>query len=136
MKTFLSQSRSKQKFHCNGFIDSIHFPQKSYFGKSNVGYVRLVKYQIYHSANKYSLVAYFSIACMTFMKDSDEVRKVKTSMFPKILFLGTHIIFTMSSTQCKNSWISYQDLGFSYKILLPLEFLDKILETLTSSKKS
>ena len=39
-------------------------------------------------------------------------------------------------TQCKNSWISYQGLGFSYKILLPLEFLDKILESLTSSKKS
>ena len=38
--------------------------------------------------------------------------------------------------QCKNSWISYQDLGFSYKIVLPLEFLDKILESLTSSKKS
>ena len=32
--------------------------------------------------------------------------------------------------------ISYQDLGFSYKILLSLEFLDKILESLTSSKKS
>ena len=86
VKTFLSQSRSKQKFHCNGFIDSIHFPQKSYFGKSNLGYVRLVKYQIYNSANKHSLVAYISIACMTFMKESDEVRKVKTSMFPKILF--------------------------------------------------
>ena len=30
---------------------------------------------------------------------------------------------------------SYQDLGFSYKILLPVEFLDKTLENLTSSKK-
>ena len=38
--------------------------------------------------------------------------------------------------QYKNSWISYQELGFSHKILLPLEFFYKILESLTSSKKS
>ena len=30
----------------------------------------------------------------------------------------------------------YQDLGFSYKILLPLEFLDEISESLTSFKNN
>ena len=43
---------------------------------------------------------------------------------------------TSSKIACLCTVMSYQDLGFSYKILLPLEFLDKILESLTSSKKS
>ena len=76
---------------------------------------------------------------MSFLKLCQIFGQIKKlwKLFLEWTFDGSIFIATcFVQTQCKNSWISHQDLGFSYKILLPLEFLDKILESLTSSKTS